>query len=799
MNRATHSARPLLPAFLMMLVVFFFIFMALRILYPPASLSRPTSTLRPPTVTITRTPAVTATFTATPTITRTPRPTWTLRPTATRTITRTPAPTDTPLPPIMPTWVKPLQYNDLYLLRPWSPEEAEGVIELLQAYPDTLYPTPADRETSTYNAAFTYVAYLQREALLRYPDGPKAEQWRWGLAYNLAHTNDPGVAEAYAALIQEAVDRQVIPLEKLPEWFSQYEHNLTLSIHHFTPPPGYLSRLLIEIKTTGGAAYLWLIESPRKIELFPLTSYFDFAHAIQVHFTAGDLTGDGIEELAIYADPPPGQTIPALPQVFSLTTGAPPQISFTPEPPFDLGTDFRVEWVIDRGLLRSTVTIYPACAVQEFQTYHWDGTQLAPDPLEYQIDPNPTQLEFCEGVIDHIASQWSAEVVIPMMESLLPVWPPLLDLAGKPYPADAKDEWRYRLGVYYALSGQFEHAQQTLKDLIAKPTATDSRWISAAQQFLLTYASSDDLYSACLAAEFCDPRQAMQQLLVGGRFDDIGSALSALIRGGVIVRSSGNFDFDNDGETERWVLLRHHPQERLEFWVLARSELGVRALFIDQVDSTETRPYFHEPLDNPPIAQIGPKRGFVFTRLPVTRQPYLIKKEIEFKPTTFTLDTLQSIIEDLFSGTDPAIIRNRLEDLQGSDQFNCLNYHICDRFYYTLGLAYELAGDIRPAIDTYIKLWWENSDSPFMLIARLKLKQLPYTSPTPSPTLTSTPTITRTPGPSATPSITPTTDPNATPSITPTTDPNATPSATPTITDTPIVTPPPTDTTTPSS
>ena len=46
---------------------------------------------------------------------------------------------------------------------------------------------------------------LQREALLRYPDDPRAEQWRWGLAYNLAHTNDPGVAEAYAALIQEAV------------------------------------------------------------------------------------------------------------------------------------------------------------------------------------------------------------------------------------------------------------------------------------------------------------------------------------------------------------------------------------------------------------------------------------------------------------------------------------------------------------------------------------------------------------------------------------------------------------------
>jgi len=802
MNRPAPSARPLLPALLIILVIFFLIFMALRVLYPPTSLSRPTSTLRPPTITITRTPAVTATYTATPTITRTSRPTWTQRPTSTRTITRTSPPTDTPLPPIMPTWVKPIQYNDFYLLRPWSPEEADSIIDLLQAYPDTLYPTPTERETSSYNTAFTYVIFLQREALLRYPEAPLAEEWRWGLAYNLAHTNDPGVVEAYIALIQEAVDSQVTTLENLPGWFSQHEHRLTLSIHRFTPPPGYLSRQLLEIKAPGGAAYIWLVESPQKTELFPLTSYFDFAHATEVHFTVGDLTGDGIEELAVYPDPPFGQTIPVLSQVFSLTAGTPQQIPFTPEPPFDLGTEHRIDWVIDQGLLRSTVTIYPACAVHIIHTYHWDGTQLIPEPLEYQIEPNPAQLEFCEEVIDHIASQWSAELVIPMMETLLPAWPPLADLAGKPYPADANDEWRYRLGIYRALSGQFDQAQQTFTELIVKPTATDSHWIIAAQQFMLAYASPGDLYSACQTAEFCDPRQAMQQLLIAGRYDEIGIAVDALIHAGVIVRSSGVFDFDNDGEAERWMLLRHHPLERLEFWVLARSESGVTALFIEQVDSTETRPYFHEPLSSPPISQIGPKHGFVFTRLPVTRQPYLVLKEIEFKPTTFTLDALQAIIDDFFAGINPALIRDRLEDLEKSDRFNCSNYRICDRFYYTLGLAYELAGDIRPAIDTYVKLWWENTDSPFMLIARLKLIQLPFKSPTPTLIPTSTPSVTRTTGPSATPSSTPTIDPNATPTmtptITPTTDPYATPTTTPTITDTPTESPTPTETLTPA-
>ncbi len=75
---------------------------------------------------------------------------------------------------------------------------------------------------------------------------------------------------------------------------------------------------------------------------------------------------------------------------------------------------------------------------------------------------------------------------------------------------------------------------------------------------------------------------------------------------------------------------------------------------------------YHEPLDTHLIAQIGPKHGFVLARLPLTRQPYLIFKEIEFIPTRFTLDALQSANEDLFAGTNPAVIRGRLEDLEQS-------------------------------------------------------------------------------------------------------------------------------------
>lgn len=747
---------------MLVLIAFFLIFMALRILYPPTSLSRPTSTLRPPTSTTTHTPAVTNTFTVTPTITRTPRPTWTLHPSSTFTNTPTPLPTDTALPPIMPTWVKPIPFNDFYQLRDWSPEDATRVIELLQAYPDALYPNPVDRETATYNAAYTFVIHALKEALLRFPNDQRTELWRWDLAYNLAHTNDADVSEAYTALIQEALDKRLIPLDNMPDWFNQHEPNLKLLIHKLTPAPGYLTRQLIEITAVGGSTYIWMVESPLKVELFPVTSHFDYANPFQMQFSIGDLTGDGVEEVVIYANPPQGRTTPELPQIFSLVVGEPHQLSFAPEQPFDLGTNFQIEWVIDQGKLRSSTTIYPACPVQVNRLYYWDGVQFTSNYTDYQIKPVLHQLGYCEGVVDHVASQLGAKVAIPMIEVLTPEWPPMTDPDGKPYPADARDALRYRLGVYNALAGNFERSIDILTAFIAGPTTTDSRWIIPAQQFLDTYASPDDLYKACLPAKFCDPKQALQQLITAGTFNDISTALDALIRGGVIIRSSGDFDFDNDGEAERWILLRHHTQEQLEFWILVRWENGVKAVFIEQVDSTQIRPYFHEPLDSPPIAQIGPQHGFVLSRLPITREPYLKRMEIEFIPTTFTLDSLQSIINDLFMGTSPATIRDRLVNLEQADQFNCLNYRICDLFYYTLGLAYELEGDIRPAVDTYVKLWWENSHSPFMLVARLKLKQLPYKSLTPStsPTLPSSPT--HTPVTNATPSITPTLIPNPT-------------------------------------
>jgi hypothetical protein len=70
----------------------------------------------------------------------------------------------------------------------------------------------------------------------------------------------------------------------------------------------------------------------------------------------------------------------------------------------------------------------------------------------------------------------------------------------------------------------------------------------------------------------------------------------------------------------------------------------------------------------------------------------------------------------------------------------CRGTWTCDEYFYMLGLASELTGDQKAAIDTYLTLWQDYDKSPFTTMARLKLIGL-LNTPTPTLTPTTTPTI----------------------------------------------------------
>ena len=675
--------------------------------------------------------------------TPTARPTWTIRPSASPTHTSTPTatPTATLYPSLTP--ARPLQFNDLYRLREWTPAQADQLVSLLQDYPEARFRTDEERADPRFNEAYYYPAFAYQEALLRFPEDSAAQKWKWALGYSLAHSAAPQAGTYYTDLIAEALKSGETRLNNLPAWFEEQERRLELEVFPLSAPVGYDSSHILQI-SGGGSAFVWLLGKSADFETHLLGSKFDFAADLTGGFATGDLTGDGADEAIIFYSQPASSTVLVTPQIFSLLNVPPSELPFAASMPFDLGAGFDGNWQVlpnqsQGNLLQFSALILPACPVNITRTFRWDAGKFRLESSDYDIQPEPNIVEYCEITVEHAARLWGYDASAKFMEGVLPYWPPERKVDGRRYAVDARDEWLYRLGIAHALAGNVDLAKGFLQEALEFPSIPGGQWVELAQDFLGAYQSTNDLYRACQQSPACDPRAALTMQVSRIPLDRNAFILSDLRELGITVRSSGLFDFDQDGQQERWIILHHQESQKLELWILARSAESIQALFVDVVDTAQPGFRYSDSVENPPIVQMQLGKGFKLERLPDTGQPFLTHHSVEFKPTTYTLDTLDSAILALFSGEDPATILQTLEDLQASDRFNCLNFRICDKFYYMLGLAYEINERESDAIDTYLKLWWEYRDSPFTTMARLKLESLSRVTPVPTGTPTETP------------------------------------------------------------
>ena len=140
---------------------------------------------------------------------------------------------------------------------------------------------------------------------------------------------------------------------------------------------------------------------------------------------------------------------------------------------FQVGMQFDNYWSVGaraagQNDLVFKTTVYPPCPVTLRRAYRWNGQTFAFIDQQVSLEPNPRRIADCHAVIDHAASVWGPEAAIPLMQALLPNWPPAQDSQGKPLPLDARDAWLYRLGVYHALVGNQIQAVEQLPRLIEK-------------------------------------------------------------------------------------------------------------------------------------------------------------------------------------------------------------------------------------------------------------------------------------------------------------------------------------------
>jgi len=787
------SARPfkLSPLLIFLLAIFsvtMLLFFGVLVNYIHNPSSGPTIPNITAVPTFTLAPSLTPSSTST--ITLTPRPTWTLRPSDT--VTNMPTPTSTLTPTLIPTITAAVaaKLNTFYSLKPWDLTQQERTIELLKA--DTILLGTDD--------SYQSLAYAEGEAGLRFPDAINASDWQWDRAYNLIRLSDPQAMSLYAELIQSAISSGQVRATDLPDWFSQNETRLTMQTTLFSAQPGELSRQLIELNGEG-SAYLWMVETPNGVNIYPLINDIDFDQSHENSFLYDDLTGDGASDLVIYRRTSPGSTQLIIPKIFDLSVEPPPQLPIQEQIPIDFGLEPRVEVEIvsdnsGKQQLQVTNSLLPACPTNVTQQYNWDGTNFKSSPLQYEVLPLNGMVQYCEIVLDTVSNELGPEAAINIALPILELWPPESDIQGKPYPPDSYDELRYRLGVLYALAGQPSEAVRYLTEITSSPITPNSSWIIPAQKFLQAYQGPEDLYTACQQAQFCNLRDALRTMVSKSSLDDTEQAISYLQNNGITIRSKGRFDFNLDGQEERWMIIQPKPGSKLEFWIISTTVDGVDTVFVQIIEGTESLPHHHEPAGNVPVVQLELQKGFIFDRLKETLEPYIKWVDVEYARPKIILDGYTQALNALMNGEDPKLVQQTLLRLLNSQRFegDCIAFRICDQFHYTLGFIYDLNGEDGNAIDQYLWVWRNYQKSPFTKLARLKLDYFPLPTYTITPVPSKTPTRTRTPSlatPTRTRTVTPTRTETPTQTYTPTVTPTFTDTFLPTETETSTPTPTP--------
>lgn len=760
-----EQTRPLLPAILLIiLAAILATAAAVLLLTGPSELEPsdkavaviPTLSAPPPALPISETP----------TASTSPRPTWTLQPSRTPTTTPSPTLTSTATRARVPTLTpaRPYRLNERYRFNPMTAELMDQIARLVADYPDAKFRHAEDRLSQEYSAYFIYPALVFQEALLRFPESAQRTAWDWGLAYSLARLGSPQAVSLFQGFLLSALEQADLSLVDLPEWFHQNLPDLSLTIHELDLPASPGDFKLLEI-SEGHVVFLLHLEPGKAPVLYPLTPRFDFGPAEEMVYALLDLDGDETPELLLYLPTTPGHTVLAAPRLFSL--GEMPPRSLPVQE--DLAVDFRsavgdiqvVEGESEPGTGFSLqAKIFPPCPVTVTRAYRWNGARAVPSPLTYAHYPAEDLISYCEPLLNLVEDFWEPAARLVVEDALLPFWPPETDPQGRPYPSDARDELRFRRAITLALSGQTSEALSALQELSLDPADPSSSWLKEADRFAQSLQDGSGLYRACREVPACSLHAALQH--IASSQSEILPALAELRTAGAEIGSSGNFDFDQDGQPERWFTIRQRPDEALEFWLVASMPGGVKAVFVDTAERVDSIPYWSNAETYPGVFQIKSRQGYRLMRLE-SGYPYLERVAVEPVLSHYTYAVVTQVEQNLLNGQDPALALVELQALRQSGRFNCSTDQICDRYRYLLGLAAELSGDIFLARDAYIELWWENSTSPLAAAARLKLQFIPL--PTPTEVASLTPTVTPT---SLTPTVTPTSPASPSATLTPT-------------------------------
>jgi hypothetical protein len=720
--------------------------------------ANPPANQTPTQVALLQTATPSLTVTRPPTITQSPTTTFTPSqiPTATRTPfhTSTPVPptlTPTPFPDILLTPDAPLA-DVAYRLADWSPEQANRQALFIREYERFIEGHFYSAASETiYYSSFVHEARVYQEALLRYPEDPQALKWRLGMITNLAISWDKSAERLYRELIVDALNRGEIPLEgnALRNWFHTYPSDYEITAEAIPPPLGYASSHIVSILSgySIGGSIFWLLETADGFTSYPIQNNLGAVFASETNSYLTDITNDGMLDLVIYEGFHNGTSIGGQISVYDLSQVPPIRLSFGPKPSGFFSISRNIHFVTDEtGTFYLQVLSYDPslCSAGFLATFAWNGQWFEQTQLEISYEAGSNDWH-CLLLLNNrgwvqLSDIDRAAILDLRATEFLDVRPVGRDWrTGEAYLPDAKDEFRYLTAMSYALLGQNAESIDYLTRIINTPTITNSQWIEPAQTFLAHYETAEDIYPACKAVgDYCDWRSALERTVASLLLTSYESYLTDLAELDVTVLAYGIFDFDTDSAPEQWFIVRHLPGTEAELWVLAQSDSGLKAMFVNTVQSFNPTFLFYnnkeELTDNHPNGfvpfTIGTDDIYVFIRRLRDNEPYITKSENReswsYEPTP-----LSTITTALLNGADPAQSVIALNELASEGDFEPSS-----AYYYYLGLAYELSGDETNALNAYLQAWQACCDtwnifeeitliSPYAMLARGRVELVP--------------------------------------------------------------------------
>ena len=554
---------------------------------------------------------------------------------------------------------------------------------------------------------FHYLALVEEEALLRSPNAPQSEAWRWDLAYHVAMTpsyvldvNAPELP-LYAKLIEDGLNSGETDIGHLSEWFGDHENRLSVQVTPYGPIAGYQQAFILKL----ASAYLWAYQSSDQYQVEGIISslfYFRGEYSEQEFF---DVTGDQENELNVKTWIPNCCGEGVFNNIFDFSTGHPRELiqvsgvgesRITPKAG-PQGAGFVFEDVEGDPVLNP-------CNLRQFQTYKWNGAQFDLADESYEIEP-PDEYddkELCNFVIQTAVEPVEKKIAVQVL-SKTEAYPPETE--------PAQNIILFRLGEYYARTGDWEKAQQFFTQQVLRTKPADqptSEYFQSAKKFLDLRPIQKDFYRVCAKIKKCNTGGAITQILRSSPAELFPIITNVLKEVGVTVLSSGYGDFDSDPAIEQWVVIQHPGKSEKEFWIIDKKDETIDCNYFTTVTSSKPVVNIYSTYGSgDPVIQIEGKMHRAYLRVP------------EKAKESYLEQTLDDSENELLTGQDPALIRSVLMDIEKSGSLKCAKGLQCERLQYLLGLANELSGDQQKAVEYYFRLCVDDPGSPYAILARL--------------------------------------------------------------------------------